>query len=165
MGNIGRCCTSWQGGRLAGIRPDFKTEFLGKPANDFVVQLSPVSLLEHGYRRLIAPKLGGKFALRNLRSAPSLFCLKAEIWTKVLHGRILWTLFYQLARGHLSTLSTELSTYEHMFTTLFINAIDNINTCGRVFQTGAGIPGRSCKVCRNAEALLSQDLTVCCRCP
>ena len=75
------------------------TELLGKLRYDIIIQLRSVALLEHRYGGLFTTHLCGQLLLRYSRFTAGLLYLAAEIWIKVYHGRILWTLFYKLTRG------------------------------------------------------------------
>ena len=85
---------------------DVYAEFPGKPFHDSIVELCSIPLLEHRQRRLLAPYFGCKLALRKPMCSTGFLYLQANDWIELCHVRILWTLFYQLARGYLSTLST-----------------------------------------------------------
>ena len=92
--------------RWLALRRQVDAELLRELLDDLVVQLRPVTLLEHRQRRLLAADFKRHDALRKLRGASCLLDLQANLWTEFRHGWILWTLFYQLTRGLLSTLST-----------------------------------------------------------
>ena len=83
-------------------------ELLGKPAHNLAAELCSVALLEHAQRGLMAADFLGDNLLREFRLSPGGTNARAYLWIQLFHRRVLWTLFYQLTRGKLSTISTEL---------------------------------------------------------
>jgi len=85
--------------RILIARQNLDIELLGEPVDYLIVQLRSVTVLKSGKSRLFAADFIGKLDLANLRGTTGFLDFSAELWTEVNHERILWTLFYQLARG------------------------------------------------------------------
>ena len=83
------------------LLPQLNAHFLCQLADNLVIQLRPVALLEHRKRRLLAADFSRNLTLRKLRHATRVTDLSADVWIQVCHGRVLWTLFLSTSRGDL----------------------------------------------------------------
>ena len=93
-------------------------ELLRQFADNLVVQLRAVALFKHRKRRLLATDFGGKYALRQLRSAASIPDFETDTWTESCHGG-----YYGLYLINLQ--GVKYQQYKHIYQ--HIN--NNINTC------------------------------------
>jgi len=72
--------------RLTLLLGEGEVELLRYPPNHLVVELRPVTLLEHRKRGLLASDLGCKLSLRQTRRAASRPYAPAELWIQVFHN-------------------------------------------------------------------------------
>ena len=80
-GNRGRVCYV-----VGGNFRNREIELLRNLVDDFIVQLSTVTLLEHGKSRLLAADFGRKLALSKPGLSPRRSHAFAELYTKVFHN-------------------------------------------------------------------------------